>query len=429
MRELTPKEKILCKTLIDKDQQERHQLRIGDVLSDIYDFECIKKDNFGSSYQDCPFKIQISCISNKRESIEEDLNEAIALLLMLKEKGMLSYIYSKSDECFGDNTPKSYYLSEPEHSESAMLNYFNIDTWQLLDSYYYISNSFKDFVNNDYKTIEQRRHEKEMESMKCTNRIAIVTIIVAVLSLLFSVCSCTHPDNAKGDDNKDTMSFVTKKTPREIMADSIVSLSFQGFTLGKPLSNSLQNAIEGKRVWNVQRKGDITNGNTTIMLLTPNNSLNVSFTIYTYHDTIYHIEYKSSSDRAFGNIAKLYKEKYGSYYSYHYDRPDATYNPNNNEYFTWTFSNQRIEVNELDYVMEIRDYMMKDKEQLKSFLNCRDHSVYVHYTDFSYSQKAHISDSIKREKESFIQEKKQHIQDSTNKVKEEKRKKVAIKQI
>lgn len=47
MRELTPKEKELCKALIDKDRKEQHQLRIGDVLLDLYDFECIEKDVLG----------------------------------------------------------------------------------------------------------------------------------------------------------------------------------------------------------------------------------------------------------------------------------------------------------------------------------------------------------------------------------------------
>ena len=187
MRELTPKEKELCKALIDKDRKEQHQLRIGDVLLDLYDFECIEKDVLGEKYQDYPFNIRISCLSDKRKGIEEDLNEAIALLIMLKEKGMLSYIYSKSDECFGDNTPKSYYLGEPEHSEAAMLNYFSVDAWQLLDSYYYVSNSFIDYVSNGCKTIEQRRHEEEMSSMKCTNRISIATAIIALLTLLFSI--------------------------------------------------------------------------------------------------------------------------------------------------------------------------------------------------------------------------------------------------
>ena len=60
MRELTPKEKELCKALIDKDRKEQHQLRIGDVLLDLYDFECIEKDVLGEKYQDYPFNIRIS---------------------------------------------------------------------------------------------------------------------------------------------------------------------------------------------------------------------------------------------------------------------------------------------------------------------------------------------------------------------------------
>lgn len=430
MRELTPKEKKLCKALIDKDRKEQHQLRIGDVLLDLYDFECIEKDVLGEKYQDYPFNIRISCLSDKRKGIEEDLNEAIALLIMLKEKGMLSYIYSKSDDCFGDNTPKSYYLGEPEHSEAAMLNYFSVDAWQLLDSYYYVSNSFIDYVSNGCKTIEQRRHEEEMSSMKCTNRISIATAIIALLTLLFSIlCSCTNPGNTNEPKDYIATPHEREKSYEELMADSIVSLSFRGITLGKPLSTALKREVENNHIWNVSHKGDETKGQTSITLLDSNKPLQASIIISTVRDTVYHIELRSKSDRAFDNVAKLYGEKYGRCTHYSYDKPDATYNPNNNEYYEWTFSNQRVEVTEQDYVMTIRDYMMKDKETLQMFLDCRDHSVYVHYTDFDFSHKAWVADSIKQAREEIAREKKQHIQDSINKIKEEKRKKMAIKQI
>ena len=158
MRELTDKEKKLCRELIDKDKQEHHQLRVGDVLYGLYGFECIYKERLGEKYPDSPFKIRLICLSDKRQEIVDDLNEAISLLLMLKDKGMISFVDSKSDECLGDNTPKVMYLSEEaEHSDAAMMDYFDINTWQLLNSYYYISNSFKDYFRKIFKTIEQRR--------------------------------------------------------------------------------------------------------------------------------------------------------------------------------------------------------------------------------------------------------------------------------
>lgn len=259
---------------------------------------------------------------------------------------------------------------------------------------------------------------------KCMRFVVIVILTASIVS------SCDHTVvNHDVSDSIKMSKKVCMKSPTELMADSVVNLSFQGFTLGKPLSSSLKNAQENNRVWNIKRSGDETKGNTSIMLLSPNKSLTVSFTIYTYRDTIYEIEYKSSSDKAFGNIADLYIEKYGHYYSFDYDSPDATYNPNNNKYYTWSYSNQCIKVSEKDYVMEIRDYMMKDKETLKYFLNCRDHSVYVYYTDFEYKRKANVADSIKREKEEILRARKQHIQDSINELKEEIRRKTAIKQI
>lgn len=430
MRELTPKEKELCKALIDKDRKEQHQLRIGDVLLDLYDFECIEKDVLGEKYQDYPFNIRISCLSDKRKGIEEDLNEAIALLIMLKEKGMLSYIYSKSDECFGDNTPKSYYLGEPEHSEAAMLNYFSVDAWQLLDSYYYVSNSFIDYVSNGCKTIEQRRHEEEMSSMKCTNRISIATAIIALLTLLFStLCSCTNPGNTNEPKDYIATPHEREKSYEELMADSIVSLSFRGITLGKPLSAALKREVENNHIWNVNRKGDETKGQTSITLLDSNKPLQVSITISTVRDTVYQIELKSKSDRAFDNIAELYGEKYGRCTRYSYDKPDATFDPNNNKFYAWTFSNQRVEVTEKDYVMTIRNANYNDREYIEWAIKQRDHSVYVHYTDFDFSHKAWVADSIKQAREEVAREKKQHIQDSINELKAKRRRNTAIKQI
>lgn len=191
MRELTEKEKTLCKALIEKDKQEHHQLRVGDVLHDLYDFECIEKDKMGEKYIDSPFKIRLTCISSQREDIVNDLKEAISLLLMLKDKGMISFVDSKSNECFGDNTPKMYELKEAELSDAAVMDYFGVNTWQLLNSYYYISNSFKDYCN-DFKTIEQRRHEKELQIAKKTLTPTWVAAIFAVLSLIIAVISLLH---------------------------------------------------------------------------------------------------------------------------------------------------------------------------------------------------------------------------------------------
>lgn len=428
MRELTGKEKTLCLELLKRDEQEHHQLLVGEVLLYLYGIEYFRKDNHGEVYQDSPFKTRIGCLCTKRKDILEDLNEAISLLLMLKEKGMISFVYSKSDESIGDDTPKSYPLGSPEHCDIPMMDYYEANTWHLIDSYFYLSNSFKDYCR-DFKTIEQRRHEKEMKSMRCTNVIAIITSVMALLTLLVSMHSCVHPDVSKNSTDKDTTLFIRQKTHEEIMADSIVSLSFQGFTLGKPLSSALKKAQENNRVWNVKRNGDETTGKTSILLLVPNKSLTTDFTIYTYRDTIYYITIKSSSDIAFGNIADLYAEKYGQVSRYDFERPDATYNPNNNKRYEWSYSNQRIIVSEQDYVMTIRDYMNKDEETLKFFLNCRDHSVYVYYTDFAYQHKAHVADSIKRDKEELIRAKQQHVQDSINKIKAEKRRNTAIQQI
>ena len=431
MRELTEKEKKLCLELIKRDEQEQHQLLIGEVLLRLYGIEYFRKDTHGKVYQDSHFKTRIGCLSKKRKDIIEDLNEAISLLLMLKEKGMISFVYSNSDESIGDDTPISYPLGSPEHCDIPMMDYYESNSWHLLDSYYYISNSFKDYCR-DFKSIEQRRHEKEMKSMRCTNIIAIITSVIALLTLLLSVHSCVRPNVSNNSTDQDTMSFTRQKTPKEIMADSVVSFSFRGFKLGKPLRPALIKAQKEKYIWNVNIKGNVTKGKTSILLLDSNKPLSVSITVETYLDTIYYIELKSDSDRAFSNIADVYREKYGYWYSYTRGKPDATYFTNNNKTYWWNFNNQRVSVHECDYIINTPDYNMLSqmkKEDIEFWLSQRDHSVYVYYVDNDFSNKAKVSDSIKREKKRVIEEKKQHVQDSINRIKEEKRKETVVKQI
>lgn len=222
MRELTEKEKNLCKALVEKDEQEQHQLRVGDVLHDLIGFECIEKDKLGEEYPDSPFKIRLTCISSQREDIVDDLNEAISLLLMLKDKGMISFVDSKSDECFGDNTSKMYGLQEPTHSDAAVIDYFDINTWQLLNSYYYISNSFKDYCKN-FKSIEQRRYEK-------TIIVALLTLLITTASLIVSIRSCCQA-KATSYSEENTKEIIFQQPSIELVGTSCYD------TISNPVSS------------------------------------------------------------------------------------------------------------------------------------------------------------------------------------------------
>ena len=220
MRELTDKEKKLCRELIDKDNQEHHQLRVGDVLYGLYGFECIYKERLGEKYPDSPFKIRLICLSAKRQDIVEELNEAISLLLMLRDKGMISFVDSKSDKCFGDNTPKMYGLKEDEHSDAAMMDYFDVNTWQLLNSYYYLSNAFKDYCK-DFNSIEQRRYEK-------TIIVSLLTLLITSASLVVSIRSCCKA-KATSYPEESTKEIIFQNQPREMIkastSDTVITLS------------------------------------------------------------------------------------------------------------------------------------------------------------------------------------------------------------
>ena len=113
-------------------------------------------------------------------------------------------------------------------------------------------------------------------------------------------------DTTNYNNREDAIQLVKKKTTKEIMADSVVSLAFREFELGKPLQPALKKAQNNKHIWNVNRKGNVTKGRTSILLLDSNTPLSTGITIETYNDTVYYIELKSDSNRAFSNIADVY---------------------------------------------------------------------------------------------------------------------------
>ena len=190
MRKLTNTEKKLVKALIENVSPDSGR-RIGDVLMKVYPIEYIEKNA-----QEDLFYNQTVQICHKNEAgLDTKLYEAFSLIIMLIEQ---RYIVAKDfikSNIIGEKHPYMY-PKENHHVIRRYFNYFEIDLWILLNSQYYISNSLLDYVNNDFKTLEERQHDAEMkvalysaQKSRCSTIIAFFSLIVSVVFGIYQAYS------------------------------------------------------------------------------------------------------------------------------------------------------------------------------------------------------------------------------------------------
>ena len=179
MRELTDTEKELVKAFI-KNASPDSGRKLGDVLIKVYPIEYIEKNTKDNSFYNKTVKI---CHKSEK-GLEAKLYEAFSLFIMLIER---RYIVAKEfieGTIIGEKSPYAY-LSGNQHTIQRYFNYYEIDLWTLLNSQYSISNSLLDYVNHGFKTVEQKRFEKQ----ECLTWISILTaILIGILSPIISQC-------------------------------------------------------------------------------------------------------------------------------------------------------------------------------------------------------------------------------------------------
>lgn len=178
MRALTGTEKKICYAL-QKHHTRTPPVLIGDVLCELFDIECIKKSTLGE-YDNYPYKCTLTVVEERRDEVVKNLNEAIAFIRILEEKGMLYLSSNSIDNPIGQAESMARLISEPKVTISSMRDLVCDNSWDLLNSYYFLTNGFDDYVKYKFKTIETRRHRVMVG-------IAIASIIVAVLIALSSV--------------------------------------------------------------------------------------------------------------------------------------------------------------------------------------------------------------------------------------------------
>lgn len=179
MRELTDTEKEFVKALIENASPDSGR-KLGDVLIKVYPIEYIEKNTKDNSFYNKTVKI----CHKSEEGLEAKLYEAFSLFIMLIER---RYIVAKEfieSTIIGEKSLYAY-LSGNQHVVRRYFNYYEIDLWTLLNSQYSISNSLLDYVNHGFKTVEQKRFEKQ----KCLTWISILTaILIGILSPIISQC-------------------------------------------------------------------------------------------------------------------------------------------------------------------------------------------------------------------------------------------------
>ena len=180
MRELTESEKRFCETLLENDKKYRGLKPLGDVVLKYFGIDYIKKDQFLGQNEKTPFNVRIGVRIEKKDEVIQNVNEVIALLLLLEKEGMISYIPIETNRIIGEESLLMDCSPKPIKGEYGFLDCFGVNTWSLLNSYYYLTNSFKDFVNHKFRTIEARRHKQIMTASWTAIIVAILTSIVSI---------------------------------------------------------------------------------------------------------------------------------------------------------------------------------------------------------------------------------------------------------
>ncbi len=177
MRSLTEKEKKVCLAL--QEHKNEKPTLIGEVLRRLFNIECISKDHLGD-YEEYPFTIRLDIPQGKFNEIVKDLNEAIALIRVLEEKGMI-YLHPNSiNDPIGQSATLMRSTKDTKVENRAMFDTACFNSWKLLNSYYYLTNGFDDYVEHGFRTIEARRHCQMFYVALFNGFLAIVVAVVTM---------------------------------------------------------------------------------------------------------------------------------------------------------------------------------------------------------------------------------------------------------
>lgn len=155
----------------------------SDVLKEQGLIQCLKflEDNYVGHNFDTSImfvKGKAIIISTKNKDPKSKMLFFITFFNLLKDLQDMRSIY-----IFGDNTTNDSCLGN-QHNESAMKLPLDICpyAYDTLAKYILVSDDIKDLVENNFKTVEDRRHRKEI-------KIARGSLVITFIALLFSFIS------------------------------------------------------------------------------------------------------------------------------------------------------------------------------------------------------------------------------------------------
>ena len=153
-----------------------------------------------------------------------------------------------------------------------------------------------------------------------------------------------------------------KNTNLAIASDSIVSLSFCGLYLGKPVSPMINSAIKDKKIWDFKTEEGIVRFKTNIFLSERENPLCVDAVVTTFNDSISSICLISEDYETHQELIDLYVSRYDDEYASLWDDRAELWENNarrsGSSSKTWTFKNQTLRVS--NFYEEERENYVKD---------------------------------------------------------------------
>lgn len=183
MRDLTEKEKKIIERLKEFSSNNGQSISLGNLLRKVFPIEYIEKN----CNEDEFYKQTVVICYDKLNTNYSDILEAINLFVLLSEKGYILIKQFFEGTLIGEKNELMRVVSEQKHwVEERILNYHKLDLWELLNSHYYVTNALVDY-SKDFKTIEQRRHEKELKTAKSSLHWSIGSFVIAFITLLFTL--------------------------------------------------------------------------------------------------------------------------------------------------------------------------------------------------------------------------------------------------
>lgn len=181
MRIITETEKKVVNKIIE-NYSNGQSIIFGKLLFKIFPIKYIEPSNQNDSF----YKNTITICYNRSQTTDSLIFEAINLFDLLIRERYLVVKHFFSNKIIGENNRMmNLFNGKNDYCIVKLPNYYDYDLWTLLNSHYYVSNSLYDFAK-DYKTIEQRHHEKEMKTAYGSLICSITAVIIAFISLIVS---------------------------------------------------------------------------------------------------------------------------------------------------------------------------------------------------------------------------------------------------